>query len=139
MLLSAALLPGPLKIGAFTFDVDTLTYALGLVLIGTHITAFAVSAKVFGTQAGLVPPNPSIQRLFGVLNLEIGLVVGGVLFCAGAGILVYAVFLWHAAGFGPLSATRMLRLTLPSATLFMLGVEVIFGSFFLSMIGLNRR
>ena len=139
LLLSAALLPGPLKIGAFTFDVDTLTYALGLVLIGTHITAFAVSAKVFGTQAGLVPPNPSIQRLFGVLNLEIGLVVGGVLFCTGAGILVYAVFLWHAAGFGPLSATRMLRLTLPSATLFMLGVEVIFGSFFLSMIGLNRR
>jgi hypothetical protein len=33
----------------------------------------------------------------------------------------------------------MLRLTLPSATLLMLGVEVIFGSFFLSLLGLNRR
>jgi hypothetical protein len=33
----------------------------------------------------------------------------------------------------------MLRLTLPSATLFMLGVEVIFASFFLSLLGLNRR
>ena len=139
VIISVALLPGPLTLGAFTFDVDTLTYALGLVLIGTHITAFAVSAKVFGTQAGLVPANPSIERLFGVLNLEIGLAVGGVLLLAGAGILVYAVFLWHLAGFGPLSATRMLRLTLPSATLFMLGVEVIFGSFFLSMLGLNRR
>ena len=32
----------------------------------------------------------------------------------------------------------MLRLTLPSATLFMLGVEAIFGSFFLSLLGLNR-
>ena len=139
LVLSAALLPGPLTLGAFTFDVDTLTYALGLVLIGTHITAFAVSAKVFGTQAGLVPPNPSIEELFGVLSLEIGLIAGVLLLLAGAGILGYAVFLWHAAGFGPLSATRMLRLTLPSATLFMLGVEVIFGSFFLSMIGLNRR
>ena len=36
-------------------------------------------------------------------------------------------------------ATHMLRLTLPSATLLMLGVEVIFGSFFLSLLGLNRR
>jgi hypothetical protein len=53
--------------------------------------------------------------------------------------LVYAVFLWHAAGFGNLSPTRMLRLTLPSAALFMLGVEAIFASFFLSLLGLNRR
>jgi hypothetical protein len=33
----------------------------------------------------------------------------------------------------------MLRLTLPSATLIMLGVEAIFASFFLSLLGLNRR
>jgi hypothetical protein len=32
-----------------------------------------------------------------------------------------------------------LRLTLPSATLLLLGVEVIFSSFFLSLLGLNRR
>src|ERR1019366_221631 len=33
----------------------------------------------------------------------------------------------------------ILRLTLPSAACFMLGVEVIFASFFLSLLGLNRR
>jgi hypothetical protein len=139
VLLSVALIPGPLTIGAFTFDVDTLTYALGLVLIGTHITVFAVSAKVFGTQAGLVPPNPAFERLFKVFTLETGLLLGCVLLLFGAGILGYAIFLWHQAGFGQLSATKMLRFTLPSATLMMLGVEVIFGSFFLSLLGLNTR
>jgi len=143
LVLSAALLAGPLTAhfgsAAYTFDVDTLTYALGLVLIGAHITVFAVSAKVFGTQEGFLPPNPQFERLFKIVTLETGLLFGCLLLLIGAGLLGYAVYLWHAAGFGQLSPTRMLRLTLPSATLLMLGVEAIFASFFLSLLGLNRR
>jgi hypothetical protein len=138
LLLSAALLPGPLPIhfagAAHTLDVDTLTYALG-----AHITVFAVSARVFGTQEGFLPRNAAYDRVFKYITLETGLLLGCFLLLAGAGILGYAFHLWHAAGFGNLSATRMLRLTLPSAACFMLGVEVIFASFFLSLLGLNRR
>jgi glycosyltransferase involved in cell wall biosynthesis len=140
VVLSMLLLPGPLAIpGGHTLDVDTLTYALGLVLIGAHITMFAVSAKVFGTQEGFLPPNPRFERLFQVITLETGVLFGSILLLVGAGLLGYAISLWHAHGFGPLSPTLMLRLTLPSATCFMLGVEIVFGSFFLSLLGLNRR
>jgi glycosyltransferase involved in cell wall biosynthesis len=143
VILSIALLPGPLVLhfGATTrtLDVDTLTYALGLVLIGTHITVFAVSAKVFGTLEGFLPPNPRLERLFKFVTLETGLLLGCVLLFIGAGTLGYALYLWHATGFGNLSPTSTLRITLPSATAFMLGVEVIFASFFLSLLGLNRR
>jgi glycosyltransferase involved in cell wall biosynthesis len=59
LIISLWLLPGPQTIGRWTFDVDTLTYSLGLVLIGAHISVFAVSARVFGTQEGFLPPNPS--------------------------------------------------------------------------------
>jgi hypothetical protein len=139
LVLSAALLPGPVALAGHTLDVDTLTYALGLVMMGTHVMVFAVSAKVFGTQEGFLPPNPAFDRLFKIVTLETGLLFGCFLLLVGAGILGYAVFLWHAAGFGNMSPNRLLRLTLPSATLFMLGIEVIFGSFFLSLLGLNRR
>jgi len=140
LILSALLLPGPLPIpGGHTLDVDTLTYALGLVLIGAHITVFAVSAKVFGTQEGFLPVNPQFERLFKYITLETGVLFGAFLLLCGAIILGYAFFLWHAAGYGHMSPERMLRLTLPSATCFMLGVEAIFGSFFLSLLGLNRR
>jgi glycosyltransferase involved in cell wall biosynthesis len=143
LFLSAALLPGPVPVHlgshAFTLDVDTLTYALGLILIGAHITVFAVSAKVFGTQEGFLPPNRKLERLFKFITLETGLLFGCFLLLLGASILGYALYLWHATGFGNMSPTRLLRLTLPSATAFMLGVEVIFGSFFLSLLGLNRR
>jgi glycosyltransferase involved in cell wall biosynthesis len=138
--LSLLLLPGPLPIGnGHTLDVDALTYSLGLVLIGAHITVFAVSAKVFGTQEGFLPPNPHFERLFKFITLETGVLFGCFLLLVGAVIFGYAMYLWHAAGFGNMSAQRMLRLTLPSATCFMLGVEAIFASFFLSLLGLNRR
>jgi glycosyltransferase involved in cell wall biosynthesis len=137
--LSIWLLPGPQTIGRWTFDVDTLTYSLGLVLIGAHITVFAVSARVFGTQEGFLPRNPKFERIFDYINLEVGLLFGFTLLLIGLGILAYALHIWHSTGFGDLSPQRMLRLTLPSATCFMLGVEAIFGSFFLSLLGMNRR
>jgi hypothetical protein len=139
VILAALLIPGPLPVFGHTLDVDTLTYAMGLILIGAHITVFAVSAKVFGTQEGFLPPNPKFERLFKYITLETGLLFGLALLLAGAAILGYAIYLWHAAGFGNLSPQHMLRLTLPSATCFMLGVEAIFGSFFLSLLGLNRK
>jgi glycosyltransferase involved in cell wall biosynthesis len=139
VILSLWLLPGPQTVGRWTFDVDTLTYSLGLVLIGAHISVFAVSARVFGTQEGFLPPNPKFERIFKYINLEIGLLFGCALLLVGLGILGYAIQVWHGAGFGDLSPQRMLRLTLPSATCFMLGVEAIFGSFFLSLLGMNRR
>ena len=139
VLLSLWLIPGPQTVGRWTFDVDTLTYALGLVLIGAHISVFAVSARVFGTQEGFLPPNPKFERIFKYINLEVGLLFGCALLLIGLGILGYAVQVWHSADFGDLSPQRMLRLTLPSATCFMLGVEAIFGSFFLSLLGMNRR
>ncbi|NYF78469.1 glycosyltransferase family 2 protein [Granulicella arctica] len=137
--ISLFLIMGPQTVGRWTFDVDTLTYSLGLVLIGAHISVFAVSAKVFGTQEGFLPKNPSFERLFKFITLEVGLLFGCALLLTGAGILIYALMIWHATGYGELSPQRMLRLTLPSATAFMLGVEAIFGSFFLSLLGVNRR
>ncbi|MEO6815593.1 MAG: glycosyltransferase family 2 protein [Edaphobacter sp.] len=139
LVISLFLLGGPQTIGRWTFDVDTLTYALGLVLIGAHISVFAVSAKVFGTQQGFLPPNPKFERVFKVVNLEAGLIVGCGLLLTGAVILGCALHLWHASGFGDVSPQLMLRFSLPSATCFMLGIEAIFGSFFLSLLGMNQH
>jgi glycosyltransferase involved in cell wall biosynthesis len=139
LVISLWLLAEPRTIGRWTFDVDTLTYSLGLVLIGAHISVFAVSAKVFGTQEGFLPPNPKWERIYKYINLEVGVALGCVLLLVGVAILGYAVHVWSDAGFGQLSPQRMLRLTLPSATCFMLGVEAIFASFFLSLLGMNRR
>ena len=108
-------------------------------LIGVHICVFAVSAKVFGTREGFLPPNPQFEKLFQYVTLETGLVAGVILLLVGFGTMLYSVEVWHRAGFGALSASRSLRITLPAAASLMLGVEVIFASFFLSLLGMENR
>lgn len=137
--LAVWLLPADRSVGRLHFGVDTLTYAFGLLLIGVHICVFAVSAKVFGTRAGLVPENPKFERLFQYVTLETGVLAGVAILLLGMGTMIYAIYLWGHTGFGPLSPTRVLRVTLPSAVALVLGVEMVFTSFFLSLLGMDRR
>jgi glycosyltransferase involved in cell wall biosynthesis len=136
-LLTVWLLPSQRAIGKVYFDVDTLAYAIGLMLVGVHITVFAVSAKVFGTREGFLPPDPKFERLFNYVTLESGLLLGAALLVAGFGTMVYSVVLWGQTGFGHLTPTHMLRITLPAAASLMLGVEAVFSSFFLSLMGMR--
>ena len=139
LLLSAWLIGGERHLGRLSFDVDTLAYALGILLIGVQITVFAVSAKVFGTREGFLPPNPHFEKVLDTISLENGLILGVLFLLAGVGTGAYAVARWHAASFGAVTATHMLRLTLPSACALMLGVEIIFASFFLGLLQIHRR
>jgi glycosyltransferase involved in cell wall biosynthesis len=136
---AAWLLPGARRIGSLTFDVDTLVYALGSILIGFHFCVFALSAKIFGVRAGLLPRDPQFEHWFRYFDLEIGLSIGATLLISGLGAALYAISVWHRSGFGPLLPTQALRITLPSVTALMLGVETIFTSFFLSLLRLTRK
>ncbi|MHB1699693.1 MAG: glycosyltransferase family 2 protein [Acidobacteriaceae bacterium] len=138
-ILSIWLIPGERVLGARHFDVDTLTYALGLMLIGVQICVFAISAKVFGTTEGFLPPNPHLEKVFEYVTLETGLAVAILLLLIGFGAAGYSIMMWRDAGYGVLSPTHMLRITLPAATAIMLGVEVVFASFFLSLLGMKRN
>ena len=133
------LLPAERAIGSVHFDVDTLTCAIGLMLIGVHISVFAVSAKVFGMREGFLPDDPKFQRLFLYFQLESGLLLGIFFLLAGFIAMAYAVVVWRQASFGPLLPTHMLRLVLPAAASLMLGVEIVFSSFFLSLLGMRNR
>jgi glycosyltransferase involved in cell wall biosynthesis len=139
LLLSLWLIGGERQVGRIHLDVDTLSYALGMLLIGVQTTVFAISAKMFGTREGFLPPNPTFEKAAEKISLETGLIAGASLLLGGLAMAVYAVSVWHSTGFGPLAAQRMLRLTLPSAAAMMLGVEAIFTSFFLGLLQIRRR
>jgi glycosyltransferase involved in cell wall biosynthesis len=138
-LVSAWLLPGQRAAGHLNLDVDTLAYASACILIGFHACTFAISAKVFAISEGLLPPDAKFVRWFRYVNLETGLGVGVACLLAGVALGAYDGWLWSRTGFGALHPSQALRLTLPSATAIILGIEIIFTSFFLSLLGLKRR
>jgi hypothetical protein len=80
-----------------------------------------------------------MSRLYGLINLERGLVAGAIAALAGIALLAVAVNQWRLAGFGELDYSRTMRWVIPGVTLTALGVQTVFSSFFLSILGLRRR
>ena len=136
---AAWLLPGTRVVHGVGFDVHTLLYAFVAVLLGFQLVSFAAFTKVFAISEGLLPPDPRLNRLFRWVTLETGLVIGGILVILGIAGSFLAISDWASSSFGALEPVRMLRIVMPSVFALTLGVEVIFSSFFLSILGLGQR
>jgi glycosyltransferase involved in cell wall biosynthesis len=135
----AWLLPHPQRIGNVTFDGQTLLFAAIAVVVGFQAVLFSMFTKVFAISEGLLPEDPRLNRILRYVTLEVGLVVGFVLFAIGAAGSVYAFVRWSQVSFGALQMSRSLRVIVPSVVSLVLGIETILSSFFLSILGLRRR
>ena len=133
------LLPGPQAVGPVTFDYHTLLFGAMFVLIGFQSINFAAFTKVFAIAAHLVPPDPTVNRVFRYVTLETGLILGTVLILAGAAIWIFGLSYWKSRHFGPLDPEKTLRIVIPGFLSLTLGVEIVLSSFFLSVLGMARR
>jgi glycosyltransferase involved in cell wall biosynthesis len=137
MLGYAIALPG-MRIGGVEFDVHTLLFASLFVILGYEGILFALFTKVFGYSEGLLPSDPRLDRLFGVVTLERSLLVGVIAALIGGVLLLMAVNQWRLVGFGDLDYRQTMRWVIPGATLAVLGAQTIFSSFFLGILGMSR-
>ena len=138
-LLGVWLLPAPRTVGNVTVDVHTLLYAAAFVLLGFQSICFAIFTKVFAVSEGLHPADPTLDKLFRYVTLEVGLAVGGVLCLGGLAASLIAVVGWGLRNFGPLDYSYTMRIVILAVMLLTLGAQTVFTSFFLSVLGLPRR
>ena len=139
IMVGAWLLPAPRTVGRVTFDVHTLVYAAMSILVGFQAIAFAVFTKVFAISEGLLPEDPRLNKVFRWITLEVGLVVGGFVVLIGVVGSIHALGLWGERSFGSLDPFQMLRTVIPAVTCLTLGCQIVFSSFFLSVLGLRRK
>jgi hypothetical protein len=139
ILLGAWLLLGPRIVAGVTFDVHTLLYAAVFVLLGFQAIAFAVFTKLFAISEGLLPPDPTFEKAFRYITLEVGLLVGVLFILVGLGVSVYAVGFWQSRHFGALDYAQTMRLVIPASLFLTLGGQTVFASFFLTVLGLVKR
>src|SRR5271165_2006941 len=133
------LMPGPRRVGDIVFDFHTLAYGFGSMLVGFQLLAFAVFTKVFAITEGLLPEDPRLNRMFNYITLETGLVVGSLFVVLGFAAGVFALSTWAHSSFGPITSDTILRIVMFSVFALILGPQIIFSSFFLSILGLRRR
>lgn len=127
------------------FDVNTLTVASAMVVLGFQSVLFGLFTQVYASEEGFLPPGAVINKLLAVWNLERALIVGFVLALGGIAGLLTSYLVWHAAGPGNMSYkgrlhvdATALRLVEPSATALILSCQLILGAFFLSILGIRR-
>ena len=137
VVLSALLIPGPLRVASVRLDIHTLLVAGFLALLGYQLVLFAVFTKIFAIRAGFHPPHPVLQRIFRYVTLEVGVAAGALMVLVGLVALILAVASWGAVGFGNLDPSLTMREVIPAVVLLALGTQTVFASFFISILSID--
>jgi glycosyltransferase involved in cell wall biosynthesis len=106
-----------------------------LAIVGTQVLALGLCAHAYGSYF-MGEREPWFDRMRARFRLEHGLLAGGAIAGAGGLIAAVIVFTWIERGFGSLSEERLL---VAASALIIVGVQVLFSSFLLSILGLRRR
>jgi glycosyltransferase involved in cell wall biosynthesis len=121
---------GPIDIFGRTWEIHTMLACIAAILVGAQVLQLGLFARTYAV-VHLNERDPLIERLHARIRLEHGLIVGfGLLF---GGLVVTGLIFgaWAADGFGRLGHVEA---TAFGFTLFGLGVQVVLGSFFLSLL-----
>jgi glycosyltransferase involved in cell wall biosynthesis len=106
-----------------------------LMIVGTQVLALGLCAHAYGTYF-MGEKDPWFDRMRSRFRLEHGLLLGGAFSLVGliTGGLILATWISH--GFGSLADEHAAVI---AATLIIVGIQIFFSAFLLSILGLRRR
>jgi glycosyltransferase involved in cell wall biosynthesis len=117
-----------------TWDLHAMIAGSLFMIVGTQVLALGLCAHAYGTYF-MGEKDPWFDRMRARYRLEHGLMLGGGLAVLGFVIAAVIVGVWFNRGFGALSDERLAVL---AATLMIVGIQIFFSSFLLSILGLRR-
>jgi glycosyltransferase involved in cell wall biosynthesis len=126
---------GPVDVLGRQWQIHTMLGFVALTLLGAQVIQLGIFARTYA-RVTIGERDRLLARLGGRLRLEHGLLAGGVvvlLSLIGFGAVVAE---WASEGFGELGRAYETALL---ATMFGLGVQVIFGAFFLALLTMPLR
>jgi hypothetical protein len=116
------------------WDLHTMVAGALLMIVGTQVLALGLCAHAYGMYF-MGDKDPWFDRMRARFRLEHGLMLGGAILFAGLVVGAVIAITWVDRGFGQLSEERMAVL---AATLVIVGIQIFFSSFLLSILGLRR-
>jgi glycosyltransferase involved in cell wall biosynthesis len=117
------------------WGVHTLIAGPLLAIVGTQVLALGLCAHAYGTYF-MGEKDPWFDRMRARFRLEHGLLLGGVVALVGFVCLSVIAIDWINSGFGALGEEK---LAVIGATLIIIGIQIFFSSFLLSILGLRRK
>ena len=117
------------------WDLHSMVAGALLMIVGTQVLALGLCAHAYGTYF-MGEKDVWFDRMRSIFRLEHGLMLGGTVLAGGLVISTVILGTWVERGFGQLSEER---LAVFAATLIIVGIQIFFSSFLLSILGLRRR
>ena len=128
--------PAPhLEIFGRAWGIHALILGTLLMVVGTQVVALGLCAHAYGTYF-MGEKDPWFDRMRARFRLEHGLMLGGLFMLIGLAMGAVIVATWIAHGFGSLSKEW---LAVVSASFLIVGIQIFFSSFLLSILGLRRQ
>lgn len=130
---------GSLHVGPVGFGVHTLMYSAAAMMVGVNLVMFSLFTRSYASVTGFIPTESKLDKWLDNTSTEKGVVIGLLLFFAGIITTIVAFGIWGHSGFGGLSPESMMRITIPAMLLIVVGIEVIFGSFFIGILHIKHK
>jgi glycosyltransferase involved in cell wall biosynthesis len=120
-----------------TWDIHAMVFFVLFCLLGSQIVMMGLYARAFSIREGFQQQDAFLDIVSRYITLERGIVGGGILFFAGLGGSFYLVAKWISVNFiGPFFE---IKLCLFCLLFMMIGIQIIFSSFFLSLLKMPRK
>jgi hypothetical protein len=126
---------GPVDVFGRSWQIHTMLGFVALTLIGAQVIQLGVFARTYA-RVRIGEHDPLLERLGRGLRLEHGLLIGGALMVLGLAGLIAIGVEWGTQGFGTLGRAYETALLV---TALGLGVQVVFGAFFLALLTMPLR
>lgn len=138
-LASIALFFGRITLPIRFFDFHSFILSGTILMLGLIMLSFSIITRVFTYNTGLLPKRPFLFNLFKYFSLESGLSIGFLLIVVGMIIIIRAINLSYSPGFESIGFAQSVRLVYGACLSILMGGQVIFTSFVLSMLGINPK
>ena len=125
-----ALVSGPVDVLGRTWQIHTMLGFVALTLIGAQVVQLGVFARTYAS-VRIGERDRLLEYLGRHLRLEHGLLIGGGLVLAALAGLAAIAAEWASQGFGTLGRAYETALL---ATVLGLGIQIVFGAFFLALL-----
>jgi glycosyltransferase involved in cell wall biosynthesis len=133
--LIVVLVGGGLDLFGRSWGIHALIGGSLLMVVGTQVLALGLCAHAYGTYF-MKERDPWFDKMRARFRLEHGLLLGGLFVLVGLVLGGIIVGTWIAHGFGSLANEYM---AVVAATFLIVGIQIFFSSFLLSILGLRRR
>jgi glycosyltransferase involved in cell wall biosynthesis len=136
VIVSAALVRGPIVIGSVSFDYHTLMYSTSAIVLGYQSILLFIFAELMAIESGLHPPTTKYRFLEQRRTLEWCIAAGFGLIVVGVVLGIFAARQWSLVGFGSLEPVWILRLVICSVLFLLLGGQTLLAGFYFGLINL---